>query len=370
MTANSAWQQELEKRRAQVWAIGQQHDCDLVLVFGSFGNAEPFRYLTNFVPVLGDCWGILTGPDRMTAVLNFTWQILEARQLSGFDDWHGRFDPLPIVSERLQAATPKRIGVVGIHRLPYPAYQAIQAALPNAAWVDITAEVARLRRVKSPLEISLLREACRITDMAFDTVREEIAPGMTELEVAARLGYIMQSSGAELSFEPSVIADLDNPIMIRRPTNRKLQAGDSVMIDIGAAYQGYQADASRTFVIPPVNDLQLKVWDVVMRAYEASLAQCGPGIPCIEIDRAGRKVIQDAGYDLIHRIGHGIGLSTSFEWPGLDTELSEQFPGLTFCIEPGIYIAGAGNLKYEDDVLITENGYEVLTHAKPNLLLG
>lgn len=370
MSGNGDWHRELGIRRAQVWAIGEQQGCDLILVFGSYGHAEPFRYLTNFVPVLGDSWGIMTGPAQMTCVLNFTWQLLEARTLSGIDNWFGRFNPVPLVAEHLAAAIPKRVGVVGLHRLPVPAYEAIQSALPAAEWVNIEAEVARLRRTKSPLEIRLLREASRITDLALDTVRAEIQPGITEQEVAARLGYIMQSLGAELSFEPSVITGVDNPIMIRRPTALKIRAGDSVMIDIGAAYDGYQADASRTFVLPPVNDKQREVWDVIRRAYDASLSKCGPGIPCVEIHRAAVSVIEGAGYELVHRIGHGIGLSTSFEWPSLDSEITEQIPGMTFCIEPGIYVPGAGNMKLEDDVLITETGYELLTHASPELVLS
>lgn len=370
MVTNAEWQQELATRRQQVWEVGQQHDCDLILVYGGSGHAEPFRYLTNFVPVLGDSWGILTGPAQMTSVMNFQWQILEARALSGLNDWYARFDPLPILTEQLADAAPQRIGVVALHRLPVLAYNAIQAALPNVAWVDITADVARLRRAKSPLEITLLREACRITDVALDTIRDELQPGMTEHEVAARLAYLMQSQGADLAFEPSVIADNDHPIMIRRPTSRKLQAGDSVMIDIGAAYQGYQADASRTFVIPPVNDKQREVWDVIRRAYDASLSQCGPGIPCLETHRAALAVIEGAGYELVHRVGHGIGLGTSFEWPSLDSETDVQIPGMTFCLEPGIYVPGSGNMKYEDDVLITDTGYEVLTKADATLVLA
>src|SRR5579871_4365933 len=112
------WRSELAARRARVWSIIQRHECDLGLIFGSFGHAEPFRYLTNFTPVLGDAWAILRGDDAISCVLNFNWQLEEARQISGIQEWSGVFDPVPTVAELLSARSPRRVGVVGLHRLP------------------------------------------------------------------------------------------------------------------------------------------------------------------------------------------------------------------------------------------------------------
>src|SRR5689334_5858391 len=137
MISPEEWRSELATRRAAVWSIVQQHDCDLGLIYGGFGHAEPFRYLTNFVPVLGDSFGIVTGPDTMACVLNFAWQLEEARQISGLQEWYGQFNPIPTLVDLLSARTPKRIGIVGLHRLPVPAYEAIKAALPDATLVDI-----------------------------------------------------------------------------------------------------------------------------------------------------------------------------------------------------------------------------------------
>lgn len=369
MITTQEWHTELKGRRAKVWEIAQKNGCDAVLVFGSTGHSEPFRYLTNFVPVLGDSWLIMSSGQQIAAVLNFNWQLEEARRISGIQEWHGIFDSVPTVTELLAGKSPKKVGVVGLHRLPVTAYERIQSALAQAIFTDIGAEVALLRRQKTPLEIRLLREAGRITDLAFDTIRAEIRPGMTEHEVAAKLAYTMQSMGAELSFEPSVISGIDDPIAIRMPTDRRLQKGDSVMIDIGAAYQGYQADASRTFVLGQPNAEQQKVWDTVLRAYEAAFAQIRPGVPCIETHKAAIKVLDAAGYTMPHRVGHGIGLATSFEWPSLDSETSPFIEGMTFCIEPGIYTPGAGNMKLEDDVVVTADGYDLLTHSSRELVV-
>ncbi len=364
----SEWHAELRGRRAAVWEITQREACDLVLIYGSDGHAEPFRYLTNFVPALGETWLLLHG-GGVACVLNFDWQIVEARRASGIDAWYGEFQPLPRLIDLLSSANPRQIGVAGFERMPVTTYNALAAALPRASFKDIGAAVARLRRRKSPLEIKLLREAGRITDLALEAMRGELKPGLTEHEVAARVAYHMARFGAGLSFPPTVVSGNDDPIMIRMPTERKLEAGDSVMFDIGAEYQGYQADAARTFVLGKPSAAQLAVWSVVTEAYEAALAQVRPGNPCNATQIAGEKVINDAGYELVHRIGHGIGLATSFEWPSLITETAPFEPGVTICLEPGIYVPGTGNMKLEDDLVVTEDGYELLTNSSRELTI-
>ncbi|MEQ8675375.1 MAG: Xaa-Pro peptidase family protein [Aggregatilineales bacterium] len=357
------WHTELASRRAAAWQIAEQHECDLLLVFGSEGHSEPFRYLTNFVPVIGDGWGILRGADAMACVLNFDWQLTEARRISGVDDWYGQFDPTPVLIDLLAQNSPQKIGVVGLNRLPFTLYESIRSALSPVEFVDIGQSVAILRRRKTPLEIQLLREAGRITDHAFEAIRAELRPGLSEQEVAAKLDYLMQRMGAGLSFPTTVVSGNDDPIMIRMPTDRRLQKGDSIMIDMGAMVQGYQADASRTFVLGESSPMQTKVWSIVKDAYDAALAQIRPGVPCNATHQAAIKVIEGAGYELIHRVGHGIGLATSFEWPSLISETTPFEAGMTVCIEPGIYVKGAGNMKLEDDVVVTDNGVELLTKS-------
>jgi Xaa-Pro dipeptidase len=92
-----------------------------------------------------------------------------------------------------------------------------------------------------------------------------------------------------------------------------------------------------------------------------------PGVPCVAVHNAAAEIIHQAGFTLAHRIGHGIGLATSFEWPSLDTEPSPLEPGMTICIEPGVYAPGIGNMKLEDDLLITDTGCELLTHSDRTL---
>lgn len=369
MITISEWHTELKTRRARFWKVVQQSGCDLGLVFGSHEHPEAFRYLTNFVPVLGDMWGILSSEDRMVSLLNFHWQLEEARQASGLQEWVGVFDLIPAVLDALSSFNHRRVAVFGMQRIPYIALQAIKERFPILEWIDAGAEFNKIRQVKSPLEIRLLRQSIRITDGAINTVRAELKPGQTENEICARLTYLINRSGAELAFTGAAMTGNERDDIIRLPTDRPLQKGESLMIDYGAAYQGYQADVGRTYVIGNPNDLQKKVWDTVCRAHDAVIALAKPGVPCNALHQAALCIISNAGFVLKHRIGHGIGLATSFEWPALDTETALLEAGMTLAIEPGIYIQGAGAMKYEDDILITESGCEVLSNCSPEWIV-
>lgn len=366
MTAvTGAWAEELAARRQRFHEVLDGVGCDAGLVFGCDGHAQNFRYLTNFVPVLGDSW-LLAGSE-WRCVLTFQWQIGEAVERSGIERWDAAFDPVPLVIEAVAAQKPKRLGVAGIDRMPVPAFQALTRALPGTEVVDVSDGLARLRRRKSALEIDRLRAAARLTDSMLDAARAQARPGLAESALAAILAAIPLHSGGSLAFPTTVVSGTDTPIPIRMPTARELARGDSVMIDLGAEVDGYQADATRTLVLGSPTAAQRKAWDTVLAAYEAAVERARPGVACRELHRVSARIIEDAGYRVAHRIGHGIGLATSYEWPSLDTEESQLEPGVTICIEPGVYAAGAGNMKLEDDVLITDEGCEMLTASDRSL---
>jgi len=368
--SSNEWQNELIIRRKAIWEIAQEKGCDAVLVFGSSGHTESFRYVTNFAPQTGDMFALMLGEDEMQCVLNFDWRLIEARRASGIDNWRGDMQAIPlVVDELMNRPGIKSLGVVGTHRLPATDYYYLTAVLPELVITDISNPVNRLRYKKSDFEISLLKKACAITDEVFAKIRSELRPGMTEHEVAARLIYLMGSMGAGLSFSPVVISGNNDPIMIRATTDRALEVGDSIMIDIGAEWQGYQADVTRTFVLGEANAKQEVVWSMVEDAMKSALEHLKPKVAMNKTHTAASKVIKSAGYELIHRVGHGIGLATSFEYPSLIDETEPFEVGMTVSLEPGIYTKGAGNMKLEDCFVITEDGYEQLTHAETDLII-
>lgn len=363
-----AWRRELETRRGRARELTAAAHADLLLVFGCDGHGQAFRYLTGFEPILGDMWLLLgLGEGDARCVLTFQWQIAEARAASGIELWEAGFDPVPLVITALRGAEARRLAIAGLDRLPVPALRALESAIPDLTIIDLDAELARLRRRKSHLEVERLRAAARVTDRMLEAAREHARPGVTENEVVAALSTVLLAAGGAHAFDPSVVAGVDDPIPIRRPTGRALEPGDTVMVDVGAEIDGYQADATRTFVIGRAGDRQRAVWDVVRQAYEAAVALARPGVPCHELHRAASSVIADAGFTVEHRVGHGIGLATSYEWPSLDTEETPLEPGMTICIEPGVYASGVGNMKLEDDFVITEEGCERLTNSDATL---
>jgi Xaa-Pro aminopeptidase len=361
-----AWHSELAARWQSLERILAERRCDVGLVFGSQGRSEHVRYLTNFVPSLGDSWIVVPSGGPTTCVLNFDWELSEARQRSGIEGWRGEFDSVPVVIEALVSARPARVGVAGLERLPSVAFGAIRKRLPKADFQDIGAELASLRRRKSKFEVELLQQAAAVTDRALQVARETLRPGITEHQVVGAMAAEVEGCGATWSFRPAVVSG-EGGEMIREPSDRLIKVGDAVMIDIGAEVDGYQADATRTFVLGAATAEQRNAWDILQRAWQAAIRCCRPGIPCIAAHQAAAEIIEAAGFNLRHRIGHGIGLATSFEWPSLDRELAEFEPGMTICVEPGIYRRGLGSMKLEDDLVITDAGCDLLTHALTEL---
>jgi Xaa-Pro aminopeptidase len=365
VAASSQWTAELAERRTRLRAIATDAGCEAALVFGAPQHQQTFRYFTNFAPVLGDAW-LVQGDDER-GVLQFTWQLDEARARSGVASWDGAFDATGLVVDALRQTGARRVAAAGLARLPGVAERALATRLPGIELIDVDAPVQRLRHRKSALEIDALRAACALTDRMLDAVRAAARAGASEAELAAGATAVALAAGGDVAFATTVVAGVDHPIPIRRPTARRLRPGDTVMVDLGAEVDGYQGDASRTLILGRPTRAQRQAWDVVRRAYDAALALARPGVPCRELHRAASALIEEAGYTVAHRVGHGIGLATSFEWPSLDTEPAPLEPGVTICIEPGVYAPGAGNVKLEDDILITDDGCELLTHSDTTL---
>ena len=359
------WRQELEVRRAAALALLEERKADALVVYGSDGHAEFFRYLTNFQPLLGSMWLVLPRAGPPLAALDFHWQLEEARRRSGFERWHGAPGPVSAVLGWIGDNRPGRLAVAGVERLPVTEWRKLEQT--GVELVDAGEELALARRRKSELELRCLRLAAQLTDEAFETVRSEVRPGLSEREVAARLGYVLRRRSGEWAFTPVVVSGCDEGIPIREPLERRLEEGDTVMVDIGGSWDGYLADASRTWVLGEASETQLRVWRAVERAHAASVAATAPGVPCRDVSLAALEVLGEAGLEPAHRIGHGIGLATSFEWPSLDHDATPLEPGMTFCIEPGVCEAGAGVIKLEDDVVVTASGRELLTGASREL---
>jgi Xaa-Pro dipeptidase len=218
---------------------------------------------------------------------------------------------------------------------------------------------------KDTSEISAMRKAVEIAQRALEKTIPSIQIGITERELASELTLqiLRAGSDAEIPFSPIVASGPNSANPHAVPGGRTLEPGDLLIIDWGASYGGYISDITRTFSIGNIDPELEKIFNIVLEANEAGRSASQPGIKAGEIDQAARAVIESAGYGeyFTHRTGHGIGMEGHEEpyiYSGNELELQ---PGMTFTVEPGIYLPGRGGVRIEDDVLITEDSAESLT---------
>jgi Xaa-Pro dipeptidase len=230
-----------------------------------------------------------------------------------------------------------------------------------------------LRMAKDEAEIASMRRAAEIAERAMQRLLDNgaIRPGRTELEVAADLQIAMLREGGQReAFPPIVVAGPNSASPHVSPSQRPLAEGDLVIVDWGTTYEGYRSDITRTCVLGAPTPEMVQIHDAVLAANQSGRLAVRPRIPAQEVDRAARRAITLAGYGeyFIHRTGHGLGLETHEPPYIVEGNLDLLKPGMTFTVEPGIYLPGVGGVRIEDDVVVTEEGSETLTTLPRELL--
>ena len=263
------------------------------------------------------------------------------------------------------------LGELGINRLGFESahvtvasHSGIQKAIDDSdpkldmTLVSTSGLVEELRAVKDADEMAILTKSIEIADEAFAQVAPTIRPGHTEVEVAWMLEKAMRELGAEsVSFETIVAAGPNAALPHHRPADVPILEGQPLIIDMGAKYQGYCSDLSRTICLGSYDDTFRKVYDTVLGAQLTAIATVEKGMTAGDADGLARAVIEEAGYgdNFGHSLGHGVGLAVH-EMPGVGpngTMVLEDT--MAFTIEPGIYITGWGGVRIED-VVVLENG--------------
>ena len=257
-------------------------------------------------------------------------------------------------------------------RLRFLELSLLQAAGEGTRYEAADATLARLRMQKDPYEIQRMRTAVQIAQKALQATLNTIKPGMSEREIAAELTTQIYRNGsdAELPFNPIVSAGPNSANPHAFPTNRLLIPGDSLVVDWGASFTGYFSDLTRTFAIGAPDPELTHIVEVVYQANTAARELAAPGVTAYQVDRAAREVIENSGFGeyFIHRTGHGLGMETH-EPPYIHSGNPLVLePGMTFTIEPGIYLPGKNGARIEDDIVITEQGAESLSDLPRQLI--
>jgi len=265
-------------------------------------------------------------------------------------------EPLKLYGGRI-GVEPRRFRVLELRLL--------EAAIPHAQILSGEDCVAGLRMQKDQAELAAMRQAIAIAQDALTAILPSIKPGLTERNLASTLTLelLRHGSDPEIPFAPIIASGPNSANPHAVPTDRQLRPGDLLIVDWGASVAGYISDLTRTFVLGEPEPEFAQIARIVLEANAAARQQAKPGVPAGLLDQAAREVITRAGYEdfFTHRTGHGLGLEPHEE-PYIRGDNSLLLtPGMTFTIEPGIYLPGRGGVRIEDNLVITESGSETLS---------
>jgi len=266
------------------------------------------------------------------------------------------------INEMLKKYKIKKLAFEGLH-LSYSDYKKYKNIF-SIDLIDGSNAIEQIRIVKDKTEITKIKKACQIITETLKEVMEIIEPGLRELDIATELAYTMRKKGAlGEAFESIVVSGERSSLPHGKPSEKIIREGELVTIDTGANYQKYNSDMTRTFIIGKENKKQKEIYQIVFNAQKTAMESLKPGMKCNEIDKIARDIIKDKGYGdyFGHGLGHGVGLDIH-ESPRLSiNDKTVLLPGMIVTVEPGIYLPDVGGVRIEDTVLITEDGYEILT---------
>jgi Xaa-Pro aminopeptidase len=323
-------------------------------------NPMNVLYLTGFKTSNG---ALLVEPDRVRLFTDFRYAEA-ARALEGVEFEQTKRSLLRDLSERLS-------GPIGFEAafVSYSGYETLAAgAVEPVARAGL---VESLRAVKDENELAAVKRACEITDRMFDRLAGEQFVGRSERDVAWRIQELFHEEGGEgLAFE-SVVASGPNAARPHsRAGERKIQAGETVIVDTGCSVSGYVSDYTRTFATGPLDGELKEAYATVLLAQQAGLEAIRAGVTGVDADTAARRVVEESPFAGMfgHGLGHGLGLEVH-EAPRLSTESTDTLvPGNVVTVEPGIYLEGRGGIRIEDNVVVRDGGIDNLTNVRKELI--
>ena len=246
-------------------------------------------------------------------------------------------------------------------------------AAPDAEWIATKDLVEDLRVIKDESEIALMRRAARIADEGFEFLCRTLRPGMTEHQAAWELEAHLRTHGADkIAFDLIVGSGPGGAEPHHHSGSHVIEAGEPIVLDLGARVNGYNSDLTRTICLgQPKDNRFMEIYSIVLRAQQAALNGIRAGMTGIEADQLARDVIVAAGYGdhFGHGLGHGVGLAVHEE-PRAGRLAEDPIPaGCTLTVEPGIYLPGWGGVRIEDLTLVDKNGVQLLSHASKEPLV-
>lgn len=355
------------KRLAALRELLQEKGLDGLLVSGPDNR----RYLSGFTAreeILHEsCGSLLVTTAAAQLFTDFRYLEWAENEVTAFDILMYQAGLGALLAEQLQALEVRRLGFETAY-LSFGQYQrllkAAQAAGLQVEWVATEGLVEGLREVKTNDEVAIMRRALALTERVFAEVAALLRPGMKERQVAWEIERRFREAGASLAFSSIVAAGQNSARPHHRPGDYEIQAGEPIIIDMGARVGGYCADLTRTVILGEPSERFREIYGIVRRAQARAEAGLRAGLETLQGDALARDLIAQAGYGEAfgHSLGHGVGLAVH-EAPGL-SPLKERNTvlraGSIVTVEPGIYLSGWGGVRLEDMALIQADRAEVL----------
>ena len=277
------------------------------------------------------------------------------------------------VNQTILAAIGEAIGLLELGRVGFEAgaltvaaFEDLKQASPGVAFLGLKGRVEALRAIKDAGEVAAIREAVSIAERAFTMFRAGLRGSDTEKDAADDLETFLRRCGATAASFASIVAVGPNAALPhhRPDASTRIDSGDFVLIDWGASGRPYKSDLTRMLLTGKVTAKLEKVYRSVLDAQARAIAAIRPGTPTRDVDAEARSSLMEAGFGRFfsHGLGHGVGIDIH-EAPALRADATDTLrPGMIVTVEPGVYLPGWGGVRIEDDVLVTPDGCEVLTH--------
>lgn len=331
-------------------------------------NLPNIRYISGFS---GSAASILFTKDRNYFISDFRYKSQSAQEVyKDFEIIIYVQNSLLFLKDLIEKHNLKKIGFESDF-LTYADAESLKRDFKQVEFVPVDRLFQKIVSIKNEKEIVLTRKAVEITDKTFSELLNIIKPGMTEREVSAHISYLQKILGADGdSFDAIVASGERSAFPHARPTDRKIQKGDLVTLDFGSTVEGMKSDMTRTIAIGEISEESKKIYSIVKEAQQRALDKVKAGMNSKVVDSYARDYIKEQGYgnNFGHGLGHGLGYDIH-EKPSLnerDEYILEENNIIT--IEPGIYVEGLGGVRIEDDVIVKENGCEILNKSSKELI--
>ncbi|MFD0048429.1 M24 family metallopeptidase [Actinomycetes bacterium NPDC127524] len=325
------------------------------------------RHMTNFT---GSAGVVLISQSEAKFITDFRYTEQAGKQAQGYDIVQHKGTIPEEVAKQAKDMGIKKLGFEQEH-LTFSSFKSYENAF-DGELIPVSGLVEKLRLIKTPSEIKILKEAADIADAAFTHIVDFIRPGITELDVSNELEFFMRKQGAtSSSFDIIVASGKRSALPHGVATDKVIETGDFVTLDYGAYFNGYVSDITRTLAVGQPSDELKKIYNIVLEAQLRAMAGIKPGMTGKEADALTRNLIDEKGYGEYfgHSTGHGIGLEVH-EGPALSLKSDIILePGMAVTVEPGIYLPGIGGVRIEDDTIVTKEGNEALTHSSKELII-